>query len=307
MRNRIREFLIAPSRKRSGMEQTMNLETFVKKKEYLICVDSDGCAMDTMDIKHFRCFGPCMVEEWGLSEWEAPILERWNDINLYTMTRGINRFKGLAQILQEIDQTYRPIEDVQVLAEWAENSRELSNDALTRAIAENDSIILKKALSWSKKVNESINALPFEEKKPFEGVKEGLAFAHEYADVAIVSSANLQAVEEEWELYGLLDSVDILMAQNVGSKAYCIQEMLKKGYDPSRVLMTGDAPGDYDAAKKNGVFYYPILVRHEKESWDEFCETAVPHLLDGTYGGAYQEEKVKAFLDNLGGGAAGKE
>ena len=29
--------------------------------------------MDTMDIKHIKCFGPCMVEEWGLSEWEAPI------------------------------------------------------------------------------------------------------------------------------------------------------------------------------------------------------------------------------------------
>lgn len=63
-----------------------NLENFVKTKEYLICVDSDGCAMDTMDIKHIRCFGPCMVEEWGLSEWEAPILERWNVINLYSMT-----------------------------------------------------------------------------------------------------------------------------------------------------------------------------------------------------------------------------
>ena len=58
-----------------------NLENFVKTKDYLICVDSDGCAMDTMDIKHICCFGPCMVEEWGLSEWEAPILKRWNEIN----------------------------------------------------------------------------------------------------------------------------------------------------------------------------------------------------------------------------------
>lgn len=32
------------------------LENFQKAKEYLICVDSDGCAMDTMDIKHIRCF-----------------------------------------------------------------------------------------------------------------------------------------------------------------------------------------------------------------------------------------------------------
>lgn len=28
-----------------------SLDEFVKKKRYLICVDSDGCAMDTMDVK----------------------------------------------------------------------------------------------------------------------------------------------------------------------------------------------------------------------------------------------------------------
>lgn len=276
-----------------------NLENFQKKKEFLICVDSDGCAMDTMDIKHIRCFGPCMVEEWGLQEWEGPILSRWNDINLYTMTRGINRYKGLVMALKEINETYAPIEGVDELEKWVENSDELSNPALEREIQRNDSPVLKKALSWSEKVNRSINALSFEEKLPFEGVKEALAYAHEYADIAIVSSANLQAVEEEWELYGLLEHVDILMAQNVGSKAFCIQEMVKKGYDKDKVLMTGDAPGDLQAAQKNDVFYYPILVRHEKESWKEFQEKAVSHLLDSSYGGAYQEEKIKAFLDNL--------
>ena len=154
-------------------------------------------------------------------------------------------------------------------------------------------------LSWSKKVNENINALPFEVKKPFEGVLEGLAYAHEYADVAIVSSANLQAVEEEWELYGLLEYVDILLAQDTGSKAYCISELLKKGYDKEKVMMTGDAPGDWDAAKKNDVFYYPILVRREKESWEEFREKAVNKLTGGSFGGAYQEQKIQEFLNNL--------
>lgn len=276
-----------------------NLENFVKTKEYLICVDSDGCAMDTMDIKHIRCFGPCMVDEWGLSKWEDPILARWNDINLYTMTRGINRFKGLAMHLKETNETYTKIEGIEVLDAWVENSPELSNPALERAIAQNDNICLKKALSWSKKVNESINALPFEEKKPFEGVLEGLAYAHQFADVAIVSSANLQAVVEEWELYGLLEHVDIILAQNVGSKAFCIQELLKKGYDTEKVMMTGDAPGDFDAAKKNGVYYYPIRVRHERDSWTEFKSTAVNKLVDGTFGGEYQDAQIKAFLDNL--------
>lgn len=282
------------------MEQ--DLTTYKKKKEFLICVDSDGCAMDTMDIKHIRCFGPCMVTEWGLEQWKDEILNRWNEINLYTMTRGINRFKGLSMALQEIHEKYTPIEELDVLVDFAENSPELSNGAISRAIdARPESIMLKKMLNWSLAVNASINELPQEEKLPFEGVKEALAYAHERADVAIVSSANLDAVLDEWELYGLLEHTDIVLAQNAGSKAYCIGELLKKGYESNHVLMCGDAPGDLDAAKKNGVFYYPILVRHEKESWTEFTSEGLEHLLNNSYAGLYQENKINQFLKNLGG------
>lgn len=277
----------------------LKLENYRKNKEFLICVDSDGCAMDTMDIKHIRCFGPCLVEEWGLSQWSDAILARWNEINLYTMTRGINRFKGLVLMLREVHDKYTAVEDIHVLENWVNSSDELSEKALKKAIEEKDSICLKKALAWSVKVNECISRLKDEEKKPFEGVKEGLAFAHQYADIAIVSSANYQAVEDEWALYGLLEHVDIVLAQDTGSKAYCISELLKKGYSRDRVLMTGDAPGDYEAAKTNGVFYYPILVRREKESWAEFREKAVEKLLDKTYAGPYQAEKIRAFQNNL--------
>lgn len=278
------------------------LANYQKKKKFLVCVDSDGCAMDTMDIKHIRCFGPCMVTEWGLEQWQEEILQRWNEVNLYTMTRGINRFKGLSLALQEVNEKYTPIEDLATLVDFAENSPELSNGAVQRAIDANpDSVMLKKMLSWSLAVNKAIVALPEEEKLPYEGVREALAYTHENADVAIVSSANLDAVLDEWKLYGLLEHTDIVMAQNVGSKAFCIAEMLKKGYDVENVVMCGDAPGDWDAAKKNGVFYYPILVRKEKESWAEFVSEGLAHLLEGTYAGAYQEKKVSEFLTNLGG------
>ena len=278
------------------------LDQYTRQKDFLICVDSDGCAMDTMDIKHFRCFGPCMVTEWGLEEWQAAILDRWNEVNLYTMTRGINRFKGLALALTEVNEKYCPIEDLGTLCTWAETSPELSNDALQRAIDINPgSTSLPKALRWSQAVNKSIQALPESEIKPFPLAREALAFAHEKADVAIVSSANLGAVLEEWEKHGLLPHTDIVLAQNAGSKAFCIAELLKKGYDPRKVLMCGDAPGDLQAAEKNGVFYFPILVRREKGSWEEFMAEGFGRLLDGTYEGAYQDAKKAAFLNNLGG------
>ena len=137
-------------------------------------------------------------------------------------------------------------------------------------------------------------------KVPYEGAKEGLAAAHCFADVAMVSSANRDAVEEEWGKFGLLDHTDIVLAQDVGSKAACIAAMLRFGYDPAKVLMVGDAPGDCDAAEKNGVHYYPILVNHEKQSWDEAVAVAFGKLQSGTYA-PYGEEKKLQFLRNLGG------
>lgn len=276
-----------------------DLQHFVKTREYLVCVDSDGCAMDTMDIKHFRCFGPCMVEEWGLEEWAQPILARWNEINLYTMTRGVNRFKGLAMALDEINAQYTAIEGLDELKAWAASAPELSNGALEKALPAAQGPCLAKALSWSKKVNAAINALPESEKKPFDGAAAGLAAAHAAADVAVVSSANREAVEEEWARCGLLGSVDVLCCQDAGSKAACIAQLKAKGYAPDHILMVGDAPGDKAAAEKNGVWFYPILVRHEAESWAELVSTALARLTSGAYA-PYGEALAEKFLANLG-------
>lgn len=277
---------------------------FERKHDYLVCVDSDGCAMDTMNCKHFHCFGPCMVMEWELEEWRVAILERWNEINLFQMTRGINRFKGLAMALTEINAQYTPILGVEELSAWVESTKALSNDALAAAIEAapegTGKVCLQKALSWSKAVNESIVQLPDELKVPYVGAKEGLAAAHTFADVAVVSSANRDAVHEEWTQHGLLEHVDILLAQDCGSKAHCISEMLKFGYEKDHVLMVGDAPGDCDAAETNGVWYYPILVNKEIESWAELQQIGLDKLRDGQYAD-YQPEKKRQFLTNLGG------
>ncbi len=279
-------------------------DSFQRKHDYLICVDSDGCVMDTMNCKHFHCFGPCMVAEWELEEWKDPILERWNVINLFSMTRGINRFKGLAMALGEIHTRYTPIAGIEKLRHWADTAPALSNDALMKAIESaadpEEKAVLQKALRWSRAVNAAIVALPEELKVPYEGALEGLAAAHSFADVAMVSSANRDAVEEEWGKFGLLEHTDIVLAQDVGSKAACIAGMLRFGYDREKVLMVGDAPGDRDAAEKNGVHYYPILVNHEKQSWQEAIALAYGKLRNGDYA-PYGEAKKEEFLRNLGG------
>lgn len=276
-----------------------NIVEYKKEKEFLICVDSDGCAMDTMDCKHIHCFGPCMVDEWELGEWKDAILKRWNDINLYTITRGINRFKGLAMALVEINEQYTKIEGIEDLVEWAENSPELSERNLKANLEKEHKIALEKALKWSQAVNIAITKLPEEEKVPFAGALEGLKAAHAVADVAIVSSANREAVIEEWEEHKLLEHVDIVLTQEVGSKAECIRQLLLKGYKPENVLMVGDAKGDSDAAATNSVNYYPILVKREKESWDRFQEEAVKCFTENNYE-EYGKKMHEEFLRNLG-------
>ena len=273
-------------------------DEFEKKHEYAVCIDSDGCAMDTMTIKHVRAFGPCLVREWKLEDREDEILERWNVINLYSRNRGINRFKGLAMMLKELDASFTGIPGIDELCAWADNAKELSNDALRGKLHENE--IFQKALSWSMSVNKTVEALPAELVRPFEGVIETFETISGKADIVVVSSANPEAVRNEWGRFGLLPYVDLICTQEIGSKAYCISKVLEKGYDPGRVLMCGDAPGDLDAANANGVLYFPILAGRETESWKKLKEEALTLFLDGKYEGAYQDRMIREFEANLG-------
>lgn len=274
------------------MAQSLN--DFVRRKSFLLCVDSDGCAMDTMNIKHFRCFGPCFADEWGLGAGRDAALNRWNEINLFSMTRGVNRFLGLAQILTEL---FPDDQNVAAFSRWAQTSKELSERAVEAHAAENS--VFSKALSWSRAVNKAIGELTDEEKTAFGGVREVLQEAHKSFDIAVVSSANYAAVEEEWVRSGLLPHVDVLTTQQDGSKAHCIAELLKKGYAPQSTVMCGDAPGDERAANENGVFFYPILVRSEEASWAQ-----LPAFLELVKDGNAEGEEARlkaAFLRDLGG------
>ncbi len=270
-------------------------------KEYLVCIDSDGCAMDTMDIKHFQCFGPCAIEEWGLEQWRSPLLDLWNQINLYSATRGINRFKALVLLLKEVDCSYCPVPGLKIFENWASQTKELSNSALETAIGktDGDTSAMKHALSWSEKVNRAISSLPEESKRAFPGVLEALEAARGKADIAVVSSANRQAVEEEWERCGALSAVNEICAQDSGSKAHCIKKLLESGYSAGKTVMVGDAPGDLAAAQSAGVFFFPILVKKEKDSWEKFCKEGLERLLTDNFASEYQEQLIREFQENL--------
>jgi phosphoglycolate phosphatase-like HAD superfamily hydrolase len=275
------------------------ISNFQKNKKFLLCSDSDGCVIDGMTVKHKECFGPSLIEEWELEQFQADILTYWNKINLYSMTRGINRFKGLLLALDYInDSNYASI-DTTVLKEWVETTNELSKNSLIRELTRKDDEVLKKALSWSELVNKSVENLSAEKKLAFEGVIECFKDASQYADIAVVSSANARAVEEEWGANHILNYVDVVMTQENGSKADCIKQMLSLGYEKQNVLMIGDAPGDISAAKECGVLYYPILVDKEVYSWKKFKATILESFLLNQYEAKWMKLCEKEFVDNL--------
>lgn len=274
----------------------------MERKNYLICVDSDGTAIDTMTVKHQQCFGPCIITVWRLEQWRKPILQRWNAINLYSMDRGINRFRGLLKMLQEINAKFTSIEGLEDLEAWCATTQAFSEAALLDAIRLHpEQAILKQALSWSRMVNEKINSLPENVKVAFPGVKDALAQAVEYADIAVVSSANRSAIEEEWKRCELLPYVSYFMAQDVGTKEDCLTALVEKGYATDHILMLGDAPGDLAAAKTAGVLFYPILVGKEEISWYRFTNAAFPAFLDGGYKAGFASRVELEFIGGLGG------
>ncbi|WP_458415160.1 HAD family hydrolase [Schinkia sp. CFF1] len=271
---------------------------FEKIKEFLVCVDSDGCAMDTMDVKHITCFGPKAVEVWGLEPIAKRFLEIWNMVNLYSRTRGINRFKGLVRTFELTAAEGYEIPNLSRVKQWTERTKELSNRSLEKEIAEANDEQLKKALEWSNAVNKAIFGLSGED-HPFPNVKEGLAAINNSADIAIVSSANGGAVREEWTRHELAPYVQVMLGQEAGTKAACIEGLKKHGYASESVLMVGDAPGDLEAAQKNGVFYYPILVGKEAFSWKRLADEAIGKLLNGSFKGDYQQQLIDEFYSIL--------
>ena len=267
-------------------------------KDYLVCIDSDGCAIDSMECKHRLCFGPYIIDVWHLEQWKDAILNRWNEINLYSITRGINRFLGLEKILGEVDAACCKIDGLAAYSRWCKETATFSNAAIQTEIDKGTHPIFEMVLDWSHRVNAGIETIA-DQIKPFDGVAEALALIWEKADIAIVSSANPQAVQDEWTRFGLIDKVAYVMAQDAGTKADCIAKLLQQGYERNHVIMIGDAPGDQQAAERNDVLYFPILAGYESVSWKQWIDEGYSKFCCGVYIGAYQETQLELFLKNL--------
>lgn len=271
---------------------------FKKEQDYLICIDSDGTIMDTMTSKHVNSFGPKFIEVFNINEHKEEILNHWLDVNLYKKTRGINRFEGLEEILSFSKTLNYDFPGFEEFSKWVKETKSLSNASLQEEIDKHkDNYCLNKAMEWSLRVNESIASLP--PSVAFLGVKEILNYLDEYTDLVGVSSANRTAVTEEWTRLDLIKYFKFLGCQDSGTKAKIIKDALNNGYNKDKVLMIGDALGDYNAAKENGVKFFPITPKKEVESWEKLKNEGFNKFLNNEFDDKYQQLIMEEYLSSL--------
>ena len=78
------------------------LTDFTQKREFLVCMDSDGCVMDTVRIKHSTVMCPELIRVFALDDYAEFITAAWDEINLHTITRGISRFESVRLVFDRL-------------------------------------------------------------------------------------------------------------------------------------------------------------------------------------------------------------
>ena len=279
------------------------LINMIPTKPFLVCVDSDGCVFDNMELKHKECFCPATVNVWGLQSVSRYARESAEFVNLYSKTRGANRFPALIRTLELLGARKEAVErgyvcpDLSPLKKWVEETDSLSAKGI-REYAEahggDMDPILATAARWSAEVDENIERI-VHGVAPLPGVREAFAEISEFADIVIVSATPHEALVREWGSQGLLEHITVVAGQELGTKRDCIRKAMTGKYDADKVLMVGDAPGDHAAASANGVLYYPIIPGQEVESWSLLRAEAAEKFHKGEYAGEYMASRIEAF------------
>lgn len=275
---------------------TATLQAFQPQKPFLVAVDSDGTVFDTMTQKHKQVFPPLAVEIWELDAIADEFTAAAEDINLYSMHRGINRFPGLLMTFDRIKQR-DPLPNYEALRRFCNDTTEYSNASLEAYGKQHPDKFLDQLLEWSRGGDARMKTLA-QQNRPFPGVEDVLKAAKTYADIVVVSAASTAALRHEWGNCGLDRYVTAIAGQEAGGKSRQLS-CVTRYYAPQNAIMIGDAPGDRTAAKEHGICFYPIVPGREEDSWQELHNEALARFLRGEYAGAYEQRCTDAYLAQL--------
>ena len=262
---------------------------------FLIGIDSDGTAFDSMNIKHLDAFIPAALEIWPMrEEVAARFTEIEKTVNLFSSLRGINRFPGLLEAFERLEKEFPEEKGLPVtgdLRAYLEGVTRYSPATLNAWMEDHSSAELDRVLAWSDRADELFTKA-CEGLMPYPGVREAMEKAWPSAAIAVVSSAAKAGLEKDWAAGGLTPFVDYMMSQEDGSKTAQLQKAMSQCGGNVKALMLGDTDSDGVSAHEAGALFYPIMPGDEAASWKRFSEEILPLFLAGKYG---PEEEAKYY------------
>ncbi len=274
---------------------------FVKRNAFFTGIDSDGTVFDTMRIKHTFTFIPTAIEIFELEKCRDEFTMIAERINLYSLTRGVNRFPGLLMTFEELGKaTGFDAYDADAFSGYINSGYSFSNIGLKDYISKNPSAFLEKVLKWSI-VSDELFEKNCENIKPFDAVKNTIRHIKSRSDIMVVSAASGNGLKKDWTNAGLADLVDFIAGQELGNKSEQLSYAAQKGYNTQNMLMIGDALGDYKAAKSVGAMFYPIIPGNENECWELLNDRYIDMFFKNEYNEEIESELYDKFIAFLGG------
>jgi phosphoglycolate phosphatase-like HAD superfamily hydrolase len=286
------------------MDHHWILKNIIPERDFFIGIDSDGCVFDTMEIKQKEFFIPNALKYFDLHSISGVLRETWEFVNLYSIYRGGNRFISLIKVFdflkdrKEVKDSGVRLPDLVSLRGWIESETKLSNLNLRKYIESNGDPELERVLLWSEAINKEI-ANNLGRIPPFPNALKAIREISSYADLVIVSQTPLEALEREWEEHDIRKYVRIIAGQEHGTKTEHIFQAAKGKYPDNKILMIGDAMGDLDAARNNGILFYPVIPGKEDDAWKRFITEGMAKFIKGSYSGDYEGALLAEFKKSL--------
>lgn len=268
--------------------------------KFFVGIDSDGCAFDSMEIKHKECFCPNIIKHWRLQPISKYAREAVEFVNLYSKWRGTNRWPALVMTLDllrvrpEVTARNCSVAQASKVRAFTSSGKPLSNDGLKAYMVEHPDPELERALEWSVAVNRSIADIVFE-LPPFPYVRECLTRLLGEADSVVVSQTPGEALLREWQEHDIAKYVRAIAGQEMGTKKQHLKLAAGDKYAPNHLLMIGDAPGDLDAARANRALFFPINPGQEAESWERLFKEGIDKFLREEFAGSYETALIAEF------------
>ena len=279
------------------------LKLFQPSTGFFVGIDSDGCVFDSMEIKHKECFTPMFIKHFNLQAVSKYARETWDFVNLYSKTRGVNRFPALSRSLEllgkrtEVRARQIEVKGIEALDDWIARENKLGNATLNHEV-ENGNKGLELVKQWSDAVNAMVKDIVYGV-PPFPKVDECLKKIQVRADAMVISQTPVEALQREWKENQIDAFVKVIAGQEMGTKTDHLRLATSGKYDSDRVLMIGDAPGDYKAAKANQALFFPIVPGREESSWQLLLDEGLDRFFNGTFAGQFENELFAAFDSSL--------